>query len=147
MVIKVNLTVDGASGTKGEAGSDGSAGSDGAKGQKGEPGSGGGGGSTRGNTYERLKLNYSTSGELTSISDTTGGIQATTITSGTGAEIEVQFTGFDYPPVAIMVLLLQYASNKYSMNAVSGDWTTRTVDGGGSSGPQQHLVVTLVMLT
>ena len=88
---------------------------------------------TRGNTYERLKLNYSTSGELTSISDTTGGIQATTITSGTGAEIEVQFTGFDYP-VAIMAHGYQYASNKYSMNAVSGDWTTRTVDGGGSSG-------------
>ena len=62
---------------------------------------------TRGNTYERLKLNYSTSGELTT--STPGGIQATTITSGTGAEIEVQFTGFDYPPVAIMVLLLQHA--------------------------------------
>ena len=28
----------------------------------------------------------------------------------------------------------QYASNKYSMNAVSGDWTTRSIDGGGSQG-------------
>ena len=27
-----------------------------------------------------------------------------------------------------------YSQNKYNFNAVSGDWTTRTVDGGGSSG-------------
>ena len=125
----------GTAGATGPAGSDGSDGAAGTKGDKGEPGGGGGGGSvTRGNTYERLKLNYSTSGELTSISNVTAGINATTITSGTGAEIEVQFTGFDYPPVAIMAHGYQYASNKYSMNAVSGDWTTRTVDGGGSSG-------------
>jgi len=97
-------------------------------------GGGGGGSVTRGNTYERLKLNYNTSGELTSISNVTAGINATTITSAAGAELEVQFTGFDYPPVAIMAHGYQYASNKYSMNAVSGDWTTRTVDGGGSSG-------------
>ena len=97
--------------------------------------SGGGGGSvTRGSTYERLKLNYSTSGALTSISDTTAGINATTVTSDSGAEIEVQFTGFDYPPVAIMAHGYNYAANKYNFNAVSGDWTTRTVDGGGSSG-------------
>ena len=81
-----------------------------------------------------LKLNYSTSGALTSISDATAGINATTVTSDTGAEIEVQFTGFDYPPVAIMAHGYNYASNKYNFNAVSGDWTTRTVDGGGSSG-------------
>ena len=97
-------------------------------------GGGGGGSVTRGNTYERLKLNYNTSGELTSISNVTAGINATTITSAAGAELEVQFTGFDYPPVAIMAHGYQYASNKYSMNALSGDWTTRTVDGGGSSG-------------
>ena len=97
--------------------------------------SGGGGGSvTRGNTYERLKLNFNTSGELSSISDKTAGISATSVTSAAGAEIEVQFTGFDYPPIAIMAHGYQYASNKYSMNAISGDWTTRTVDGGGSSG-------------
>ena len=41
-----------------------------------------------------------------------------------------------------MVLLIHMRANKYSMNAVSGDWT-RTVDGGGSSGSlQQHLVFT-----
>ncbi len=128
-------TVAGPAGPAGSNGSSGSDGSDGDKGQKGEPGGGGGGGSvTRGNTYERLKLNYNTSGELASISNATGGIQATTITSAAGAEIEVQFTGFDYPPVAVMAHGYQYTSNKYSMNAVSGDWTTRTVDGGGSSG-------------
>ena len=122
-------------GPTGPAGSDGSDGAAGTKGDKGEPGGGGGGGSvTRGNTYERLKLNYNTSGELTSISNVTAGINATTITSAAGAELEVQFTGFDYPPVAIMAHGYQYASNKYSMNAVSSDWTTRTVDGGGSSG-------------
>lgn len=125
----------GSTGPTGPQGPSGSNGSNGDKGQKGEPGGGGGGGSvTRGNTYERMKLNYSTSGALSSISNTTAGINATTITSDTGAEVEIQFTGFDYPPVAIMAHGYQYASNKYSMNAVSGDWTTRTVDGGGSSG-------------
>ena len=27
-----------------------------------------------------------------------------------------------------------YSQNKYNFNAVSGDWTTRTIDGGGSQG-------------
>ena len=133
----------GPAGDKGQKGDDstvagpqGDAGSDGAKGQKGEAGSGGGGGGavTRGNTYERLKLNYNTSGELASISNVTAGINATTITSAAGAELEIQFTGFDYPPVAVMAHGYQYTSNKYSMNAMSSDWTTRTVDGGGSAG-------------
>jgi len=122
-------------GPTGPAGSDGSDGAAGTKGDKGEPGAGGGGGSvTRGNTYERLKLNYNTSGELASISDATAGINATTVTSAAGGEIEVQFTGFDYPPVAIMAHGYNYSQNKYNFNAISSDWTTRTVDGGGSSG-------------
>ena len=128
-------TVAGPTGPAGSDGSDGSDGAAGTKGDKGEPGGGGGGGSvTRGNTYERLKLNYNTSGELTSISNVTAGINATTITSAAGAELEIQFTGFDYPPVAIMAHGYNYSQNKYNFNAVSGDWTTRTVDGGGSSG-------------
>ena len=95
---------------------------------------GGGGGATRPGTYERLKLNYSTSGELTSISDATGGINATTITSAAGAEVEIQFTGFNYPPIAIMAHGYDRSNHKYVFNGVSGDWTTRTVDGGGSAG-------------
>ena len=27
-----------------------------------------------------------------------------------------------------------HVANKYNFNAISGDWTTRTIDGGGSSG-------------
>ena len=95
---------------------------------------GGGGGATRPGTYERMKLNYSTSGELSSISDTTGGINATTITSAAGAEVEIQFTGFNYPPIAIMAHGYDRSNHKYVFNGVSGDWTTRTVDGGGSAG-------------
>jgi len=96
--------------------------------------SSGGGGSTRPGTYERLKLNYSTSGTLTSISDSTAGINATTVTSAAGAEIEVQFTGFSYPPIAVMAHGYDYSNHKYVMNGVAGDWTVRTVDGGGSIG-------------
>ena len=43
-----------------------------------------------------MKLNYNTR-RVSKLHDTTGGINATTITSDTGAELEVQFTGFDYP--------------------------------------------------
>ena len=124
-------TVAGPSGATGPAGSAGSAGSAGDKGQKGEAGGGGGG---SGAAVERLKLNYNTSGDLSSISDTTSGIQATTITSASGAELEIQFTGFSYPPGAIMAYGYNYPNNEYNFNAVSGDWTTRKIDGGGSQG-------------
>ena len=121
----------GSQGATGPAGSAGSAGAAGDKGQKGEAGGGGGG---SGAAIERLKLNYNTSGDLASISDTTSGIQATTITSASGAEVEIQFTGFSYPPGAIMAYGYNYSQNKYNFNAVSGDWTTRSIDGGGSQG-------------
>ena len=124
-------TVAGPAGATGPTGSAGSAGSAGDKGQKGEAGGGGGG---SGAAIERLKLNYNTSGDLASISDTTSGIQATTITSASGAELEIQFTGFSYPPGAIMAYGYNYPNNEYNFNAVSGDWTTRKIDGGGSQG-------------
>ena len=129
-----NQGATGAQGPAGADGSDGSAGAAGDKGQKGESGGGGGGSVTRGNTYERLKLNYDNSGSLSSISDTTAGINTATVTSAAGAEIEIEFTGFDYPPVAIMAYGYNHVANKYNFNAISGDWTTRTIDGGGSSG-------------
>ena len=121
----------GPAGDKGAQGDAGTGGSAGDKGQKGEVGGGGGG---SGAAIERLKLNYDTSGNLTSVSDTTSGINATTITSAAGAELEVQFTGFSYPPGAIMSYGYNYPQNKYNFNAVTSDWTTRTIDGGGSSG-------------
>lgn len=121
-------------GTSGSDGSDGAAGSAGSAGDKGQKGEAGGGGGGSGAAIERLKLNYNTSGELASISNTTSGIQATTITSASGAEVEIQFTGFSYPPGAVMAYGYNYPSNEYNFNAVSGDWTTRKIDGGGSSG-------------
>ena len=124
-------TVAGPAGDKGAQGDAGAGGSAGDKGQKGEAGGGGGG---SGAAIERLKLNYNTSGELASISDTTSGIQATTITSAAGAEVEIQFTGFSYPPGAIMSYGYNYPSNKYNFNAITSDWTTRSIDGGGSQG-------------
>tara|TARA_B100000963_G_scaffold335620_1_gene329923 strand:+ start:1987 stop:5469 length:3483 start_codon:yes stop_codon:yes gene_type:complete len=127
-------SVAGPAGPAGDKGAQGDAGAGGSAGDKGQKGEAGGGGGGSGAAIERLKLNYDTSGNLTSVSDTTSGINATTITSAAGAELEIQFTGFSYPPGAIMSYGYNYPQNKYNFNAITSDWTTRTIDGGGSSG-------------
>ena len=65
---------------------------------------------------ERLKLNYST-GELSKYIRDTRWNKATTITSATGAELEVQFTGFSYPFGVVMAYGYNYSQNKYNFNA------------------------------
>ena len=53
--------------------------------------SGGGGGGT---TYEEFKINYSTAGQVQSISDTSSGISSVNIDSAAGGDLTVNFTGY-----------------------------------------------------
>ena len=92
---------------------------------------GGGGGS--GATIEYFKLNYATSGDLTSITNTTSGVSAT-ITSATGGTVDIEFSSTNYPPANMLMYGYAYASNKYVVKPVSGDMSTKEVTGGGSSG-------------
>ena len=93
--------------------------------------SSGSGGS--GTTAEYFKLNYSTSGALDSITNTTSGISAT-IVSTTGGDVEVTFNGYSFPPVGVLIYGYAYTTNEYVMMPLNKDITTRKIAGGGTSG-------------
>ena len=95
------------------------------------PSGGGGGGS--GTTTERFKLNYSTSGQLQSISNTTSGVSAT-ILSATGGDVEITFSGYSYPPAGILIYGYARTSNEYLIMPLNKDILTRKVAGGGTPG-------------
>ena len=93
---------------------------------------GGGGGGT---TYEEFKINYSTAGQVQSISDTSSGISSVNIDSAAGGDLTVNFTGYTTPPLSFTMYGYNYAANKYNYNsAASGNMTLRELPGGGSSG-------------
>ena len=93
--------------------------------------SSGSGGS--GTTAEYFKLNYSTSGALESITNTTSGVSAT-ILSATGGDIEITFSGYTFPPAGVLIYGYSRATNEYNMTPLNKDITTRKISGGGSSG-------------
>ena len=93
--------------------------------------SGGGGGS--GSSVEYFKLNYATNGDLTSITNTTTGVSAT-ILSSTGGDVEITFSGYNFPPSNVLIYGYAYSSNQYVIMPLNKDITTRTVAGGGSAG-------------
>jgi len=97
--------------------------------------SGGGGGGSSGVFRAGVQVEYDASGTLTGVSVLSGGISAvvTTATS-TVATVTFTFTGSTCAPLGIQVYGYQRASNVYVTRAVSSDYTTRTVAGGGSSG-------------
>ena len=95
------------------------------------PASGGGG--SGGTSVERFKLNYSTSGQLSSISNTTSGVSAT-ITSATGGDVEVTFSGHSYPPAGVLIYGYVRTTNEYSIMPLNKDIGTRKVAAGGSPG-------------
>ena len=93
--------------------------------------SSGSGGS--GTTAEYFKLNYSTSGALESITNTTSGVSAT-ILSATGGDIEIVFSGYTFPPAGVLIYGYSRATNEYNMTPLNKDITTRKISGGGSAG-------------
>ena len=64
--------------------------------------SGGGGGGT---TYEEFKINYSTAGQVASISDTSSGISSVNIDSAAGGDLTVNFTGYTTPPLSLLCMV------------------------------------------
>jgi hypothetical protein len=90
-----------------------------------------GGGS--GSSVEYFKLNYATTGNLTSITNATSGLTAT-ILSATGGDVEISFSGSNYPPAGILIYGYAYASNEYVIMPLNKDIGTRKIAGGGSSG-------------
>ena len=93
--------------------------------------SGGSGGS--GTTAEYFKLNYTTSGSLDSITNTTSGISAT-IVSASGGDVEITFNGYSFPPAGVLIYGYSYATNEYVIMPLNKDITTRKIAGGGSAG-------------
>ena len=91
-------------------------------------GSGGTGAST-----EYFKLNYATNGALTSITNATSGVSAT-ILSTTGGDVEITFSGYNFPPSNVLIYGYAYQSNEYVIMPLNKDITTRVVAGGGSAG-------------
>ena len=94
------------------------------------PSGGGGGG---GISVERFKLNYATNGNLDSITNASSGVSAT-ILSATGGTVEIEFSGYTYPPSNILIYGYARASNQYGIMPLNKDIATRTLAGGGSAG-------------
>ena len=99
-------------------------------------GSGGGtGGGTGGVFRATVQVDYDPSGNLTAATVLSGGISAVIATAtSTVATVTFTFTGSVCAPLGIQIYGYQKASNVYVTRAVSSDYTTRTIAGGGSSG-------------
>ena len=95
------------------------------------PASGGGG--SGGTSVERFKLNYSTAGQLSSISNTTSGVSAS-ILSATGGDVEVTFSGHSYPPAGVLIYGYVRTTNEYAIMPLNKDIGTRKVAAGGTPG-------------
>ena len=92
-----------------------------------------GGGSSA--TVQRFKLNYNSSGQLSSTSNLTSLIDSVSIDSASGGDVTVNFDStINYPPASVMMYGYDYANNKYSMVPAETTMALREIAGGGSSG-------------
>ena len=93
-------------------------------------------GSGSGATIQRFKLNYNTSGDLTSVSDLTSGITSATIDSASGGDMTITFNSsqYNYPPASLTMYGYDYTNNKYSVVPFATTMALREIAGGGSSG-------------
>ena len=81
---------------------------------------------------QRFKLNYNSSGALTTTSDLTGLISSATIS---GDDVTVNFAAsINYPPASIMIYGYDYTNNKYYAVPLETTMASREIAGGGSSG-------------
>ena len=78
-----------------------------------------GGGGSSGTTYEEFKINYSTAGQVQSISDESSGISSVNIDSAAGGDLTVNFTGYTTPPLSFTMYGYNYAANKYNYNSAA----------------------------
>ena len=96
--------------------------------------SGGGGGS--GAKVLRFKLNYDSSGNLTSTSNLSTGISSAIIDSASGGDMTITFDSgtYNYPPGSVMAYGYDYTNNVYLLVPMSTTMGLRQIAGGGSSG-------------
>ena len=96
--------------------------------------SGGGGGS--GAKVLRFKLNYDSSGNLTSTSNLSTGISSAIIDSASGGDMTITFDSgtYNYPPGSVMAYGYDYVNNVYLLVPMSTTMGLRQIAGGGSSG-------------
>ena len=81
---------------------------------------------------QRFKLNYNSSGALTTTSDLTTLISSATIS---GDDVTVNFAAsINYPPASMMIYGYDYTNNKYYAVPLETTMTPREIAGGGSSG-------------
>ena len=81
---------------------------------------------------QRFKLNYDSSGGLSSTSDLTSLITSATISSDI---VTVTFdSSINFPPASIMIYGYDYTNNKYIIVPMETTMSTREIAGGGSSG-------------
>ena len=98
-------------------------------------GSSGNQGSGAGIFRAAVQVNYDASGNLSSVSVLNGGISASIATAASAtATVTFTFTGSVCAPLGVQVYGYQQASNIYVTRAISSDYTTRTLAGGGSAG-------------
>ena len=95
-------------------------------------GSGGGSGAV----VERFKINYSSSGSINTISDSTSGISSVNIDSASSGDITINFdsSSYNYPPASVLMYGYDYTNNKYNIVPLETTMTVREIAGGGSSG-------------
>ena len=96
----------------------------------------GGGGGGSGAKILRFKLNYDSSGNLSSTSNLSTGISSANIDSASGGDMTILFDSgtYNYPPGSIMIYGYDYSNNKYLLSQLSTTMTLREIAGGGSSG-------------
>jgi hypothetical protein len=82
---------------------------------------------------EYAKINYATDGSVISVSDLTGGITATVVSTA-GGIIEFTFPEYSLPPANTMIYGYSYATNEYVITPITADMTTRKISGGGVAG-------------
>lgn len=87
-----------------------------------------------GATEERFRLNYATNGNLSSVDNLTTGITSVNILSPTGGDCEINFTSHNFPPSSIIVYGYAFTANEYNIKIIDANFSTRIVDGGGTSG-------------
>lgn len=87
-------------------------------------------------TVEVLRVNYAANGAVSSITENTSGILASSVDSATGGEITITFDPAKYtlPPYSITFYGYDYTNNKYWIVPLDSSVGLREVAAGGTSG-------------
>ena len=91
----------------------------------------GGSGGGSGASVQRFKVNYTLSGAIASISNTTSGINSITVSNATSGDISITLdSAYNFPPASVMFYGHNYTNNVYNMVPMT---TSKTLTAGGTS--------------